>query len=145
MAPYHLDEIILVQNIDVEGKKYDKVSRIDARNEGGEIYMQLDVHSEIYPMRAKEKYRMLLSETLSLDGSASYPEGKQKSLADKFEYVMHGLLYKISEEKSKAETKVTAFISFGGLQLMVKAPYSKMIRFRVDQRLFLLLRKMNDV
>lgn len=24
MAPYHLDEIILVQNIDVEGKKYDK-------------------------------------------------------------------------------------------------------------------------
>lgn len=36
--------------------------------------MQLDVHSEIYPMRAKEKYRMLLSETLSLDGSASYPE-----------------------------------------------------------------------
>lgn len=28
-------------------------------------------------------------------------QGKQKSLADKFEYVMHGLLYKMSEDKEK--------------------------------------------
>lgn len=142
MAQFHFDEIIEVHDVDVEGKKYDKVSRVDARDENGDIYLQLDVHSEIYPMRAREKYRMLLSETLSLDGSASYPQGKQKSLADKFEYVMHGLLYKMSEEKSKAGVKVIVYISFGGLQLMLKGPISKMLRFKVDQRLFLLLRKM---
>lgn len=29
-------------------------------------------------------------------------QGIKKSLADKFEYVMHGLLYKIAEDKSGA-------------------------------------------
>ncbi|KAL3537196.1 hypothetical protein ACH5RR_000562 [Cinchona calisaya] len=145
MAPFHFDDIIRVQEVDVEGKKYDKVSRIDAKSEDGEIYMQLDVHSDLYPMRSKEKYRMVLSETLNFDGSAvsSYPsEGKEKSLADKFEYVMHGLLYKISEEKSKSAVKVVVYISFGGLQLMVKGPAIKMHRYKIDQRLFLLLRKL---
>ena len=32
--------------------------------------MQLDVNSELYPMHPKEKYRMVLSETLNLDGTA---------------------------------------------------------------------------
>lgn len=30
-------------------------------------------------------------------------QGKQVSLADKFEYVMHGLLYKMSEAKEKTD------------------------------------------
>lgn len=33
-------------------------------------------------------------------------QGGRKSLADKFEYVMHGKLYKISEEGSGANVKV---------------------------------------
>lgn len=42
-------------------------------------------------------------------------QGKQKSLADKFEYVMHGLLYKMSEAKEKTddgndEVKVYVYI-----------------------------------
>ncbi|CAK9140457.1 unnamed protein product [Ilex paraguariensis] len=35
--------------------------------------------------------------------------GKQKSLADKFEYVMHGLLYKISENTEGPDVKVYLF------------------------------------
>ncbi|CDP09308.1 unnamed protein product [Coffea canephora] len=143
MVKFHFDDIIEVQDVNVEGKKYDKVSRVDAKSEDGEIYMQLDVNSELYPMHPKEKYRMVLSETLNLDGTAvtSHSEAKQKSLADKFEYVMHGLLYKISEEKAKAGVKVVVYISFGGLQLMVRGAPIKMHRYKVDQRLFLLLRK----
>ena len=33
-------------------------------------------------------------------------QGARKSLADKFEYVMHGKLYKISEEGSDGKVKV---------------------------------------
>lgn len=36
-------------------------------------------------------------------------QGQRKSLADKFEYVMHGKLYKISEESSGPNVKVYAF------------------------------------
>ncbi|CAI9769402.1 unnamed protein product [Fraxinus pennsylvanica] len=96
-----------------------------------------------------EKYRMVISHTLNSDGSAVtgyISGGKQKSLADKFEYVMHGLLYKMSEDKEKQNdgsntVKVVVYISFGGLQLMLKGDPLKMYKFRLDQRLFLLLRK----
>lgn len=143
MVKFHFDDIIEVQCVDADGKKFDKVSRVDAKSEDGEIYMQLDVNSELYPMHPKEKYRMVLSEALNLDGSAvtSNSEDKQKSLADKFEYVMHGLLYKISEEKPKSGVKVVVYISFGGLQLMIRGAPVRMHRYKVDQRLFLLLRK----
>ncbi|CAK9185249.1 unnamed protein product [Ilex paraguariensis] len=60
--------------------------------------------------------------------------GKQKSLADKFEYVMHGLLYKISENTEGPDVKVVVYISFGGLQLMLKGNPAKMGKFKVDER-----------
>ncbi|KAG5538903.1 hypothetical protein RHGRI_019446 [Rhododendron griersonianum] len=67
--------------------------------------------------------------------------GKSKSLADKFEYVMHGL-YKMSEDDSSGTVEVIAYISFGALQLMLKGDQCRMGKFKLDQRLFLLMRKM---
>ncbi|KAL2514091.1 DNA-directed RNA polymerase II [Forsythia ovata] len=147
MAEFYFDEIIKV--IDIDNKRYDKVSRIEAQTEDNDMYLELDVHTELYRMLHGEKYRMVVSHTLNLDGSAVtgyIPEGKQKSLADKFEYVMHGLLYKMAEDKEKkhdgsSTVKVVVYISFGGLQLMLKGSPLKMHKFKTDQRLFLLLRK----
>ncbi|EPS66118.1 hypothetical protein M569_08661, partial [Genlisea aurea] len=53
------------------------------------------------------------------------------------------LLYKMSEAKANNgdDVKVAVYISFGGLQLMLKGDPLKMHKFSVDQRLFLLLRK----
>ncbi|XP_073140498.1 DNA-directed RNA polymerases II, IV and V subunit 8B-like [Henckelia pumila] len=148
MAEFYLDEIIKVHKMDNQ-VVYDKVSRIIARSEGEEFYMELDVNKELYPMLAGEKYRMVMASTLLMDGSAVtdyFPEGKQKSLADKFEYVMHGLLYKMSEVQVKADdgsndTKVAVYVSFGGLQLLLRGDPLKMHKFKVDQKMFLLLRK----
>ncbi|PIN08351.1 RNA polymerase subunit 8 [Handroanthus impetiginosus] len=148
MTGFHFDEIIKVNNIDNQ-VVYDKVSRIKAKGEEDDCYLELDVHSDLYPMLPGEKYRMLISATLRMDGSSvpgNFPEGKEKSLADKFDYVMHGLLYKMSEAEEKKDggkggVKVVVYISFGGLQLMLKGDSLKMHKFRVDQRLFLLLRK----
>ena len=46
------------------------VSRINAKSEENDYYLELDVHSELYQMRPREKYRMLISNTLHMDGSA---------------------------------------------------------------------------
>ncbi|XP_072988286.1 DNA-directed RNA polymerases II and V subunit 8A-like isoform X2 [Typha latifolia] len=68
--------------------------------------------------------------------------GGRKSLADKFEYVMHGKLYKISEDSSSGHsTKVEIYASFGGLLMMLKGDPSNAANFELDQRLFLLMRK----
>ncbi|KAG5538902.1 hypothetical protein RHGRI_019446 [Rhododendron griersonianum] len=107
------DDAIKVDRLDPDGKKFDKVSRIEAQSEEKDMHIQLDVNTEVYPIRVGEKFRMALAPTLNLDGSAvtSYlPEGKSKSLADKFEYVMHGLLYKMSEDDSSGTVKVYVIV-----------------------------------
>ena len=43
------------------------VTRIEAHNE--QMYMQLDVATEIYPMRVGDKFNMVLAPTLNLDGT----------------------------------------------------------------------------
>ncbi|XP_023754997.1 uncharacterized protein LOC111903462 isoform X2 [Lactuca sativa] len=69
MVNPHFDDTIKVIGVDADGKKYDKVSRIEARGEETDIHIVLDVNSQLYPMHAGEKYRMVLSQTLNEDGS----------------------------------------------------------------------------
>nr|GMD94399.1 DNA-directed RNA polymerases II and V subunit 8A-like [Ipomoea batatas]GME00094.1 DNA-directed RNA polymerases II and V subunit 8A-like [Ipomoea batatas] len=97
------EDIFTVTNIDPDGKKFDKVNRIEARSEQFEMFMQLDINTEVYPIHREEKFMMVLASTLNLDGapdSGYFLQGNRKSLADKFEYVMQGKLYRISEEGS---------------------------------------------
>ncbi|CAH9096343.1 unnamed protein product [Cuscuta europaea] len=138
MSSFHFDDIIQIVSVDADGKKYDKVSRIEAQTRDGVTDMLLDINSELYPVKANEFHRMVLSQTLALDGSTTHPQGQTISIADKFEYIMHGLLYKVAEESSK----VVVYISFGGLQLKLCSAPRNMHKFKLDQRLFLLLRNM---
>jgi len=43
-------------------------SRVEARSEQLDMYMQLDVATDVYPMHAGEKFNMVLTPTLNLDG-----------------------------------------------------------------------------
>ncbi|XP_076889625.1 DNA-directed RNA polymerases II and V subunit 8A-like [Bidens hawaiensis] len=114
MVNPHFDDTIKVIGVDADGKNYDKVSHVQAKGEESDMHIVLDVNSQLYPMHAGEKYRMVLSQTLNEDGSG----GSKKSLADRFEYVMHGLFYKISDDKNQSgDVEVAVYISFGGLQL----------------------------
>ncbi|CAL9129212.1 DNA-directed RNA polymerases I, II, and III [Musa troglodytarum] len=145
MVELLFEDIFTLTRLDPDGKKFDKVSRIEARSEQFDMYMQLDVNTEIYPLHVGDKFTMVLTPTLSLDGtpdSGYFTQGGRKSLADKFEYVMHGKLYKISEEASGGpNVKVEIYASFGGLLMMLKGDPSNAAQFELDQRLFLLMRK----
>lgn len=140
------EDIFRVENLDPDGKKFDKVSRIEARSDQFEMYMQLDVNTDIYPMHVGEKFMMVLAPTLNLDGTPDtgyYTQGGRKSLADKFEYVMHGKLYRISEEGEGTNVKADMYVSFGGLLMMLKGDPSIAAKFELDQRLFILIRKVD--
>ncbi|KAG6421097.1 hypothetical protein SASPL_117646 [Salvia splendens] len=120
------------------------VSRISARSEQFDMLIHLDVNIEIYPMHAGEKFMLVLASTLNLDGtpdSGYYTPGNKKSLADKFDFVMQGKLYRISEESSEKQVKADIYVSFGGLLMMLKGDPSIAARFELDQRLFILIRK----
>lgn len=48
------------------------VSRINAKSEEDDFFLELDVHSELYPMLPNEKHRMLISNSLILNGSVCF-------------------------------------------------------------------------
>nr|AFK47081.1 unknown [Lotus japonicus] len=138
MSEIFFDDIFKVENLDPDGKKYDKVSRIEARSEKRDMYMLLDVNTEIYPMKENEKFLMALSPSLVLntkDGSVPIHE--------KFEYIMHGRLYNITNDE-KSQHEVEVYASFGGLQLMLRGHVSRCVKLAVDQKLFLLIRKIES-
>jgi len=45
------------------------VSRVEAHSEQLDTYMQLDVATDVYPVRAGEKFNMVLAPTQNLDGT----------------------------------------------------------------------------
>ncbi|PRQ48871.1 putative RNA polymerase, Rpb8 [Rosa chinensis] len=151
MLSFLFDDTFVIEKLDPDGKKFDKVSRIVARSEKHGALLHLDVNSEIYPMHEKDKFLMVLSPTLNYSGApvTNQAQVEQKSLADKFEYIMHGLLYKMdhmrsepSDGGSKSPPLVEVFVSFGGLQMRLRADPTSCAKFKVDQNMFLLIRKL---
>ncbi|CAM8953738.1 hypothetical protein QQ045_015868 [Rhodiola kirilowii] len=63
------EDIFRVDDLNPEGKKFDKVDRIVAKSERSEMYMLLDVNTDLYPVKVGEKFSVALATTLSTDGT----------------------------------------------------------------------------
>jgi DNA-directed RNA polymerase I, II, and III subunit RPABC3 len=65
--------------------------------------LSLDINCELFPLKLHDKVSLLVAKSLSLDeasgaatGAAGYKmQSTGPSLADKFDYVMHGKVYKL--------------------------------------------------
>ncbi|CAH9136596.1 unnamed protein product [Cuscuta epithymum] len=100
------EDIFTVTEINPEGKIFNNVDRIVAKGNQFEKTMVLDVNSQIYHIDVKDKLKIVLVSTINLDGtpdSGYYLQGNRKSLADDYEYVMQGKLYRIPEGNSRDE------------------------------------------
>ncbi|CAH9136595.1 unnamed protein product [Cuscuta epithymum] len=136
------EDIFTVTEINPEGKIFNNVDRIVAKGNQFEKTMVLDVNSQIYHIDVKDKLKIVLVSTINLDGtpdSGYYLQGNRKSLADDYEYVMQGKLYRIPEGNSRDELRL--IVSFGGLLMELSADSSIAAKFELDQRLFILIRK----
>lgn len=96
MAGVLFEDIFNVKDMDPEGKKFDRVSRLHCESESFKMDLILDINSWIYPMELGDKFRLVLATTLRADG---YPDSgpndwspieSEGSRADSFEYVMSG-------------------------------------------------------
>ena len=87
----------------VNSQKYDRVSRLTANTENGDTYLTLDINTELFPCLVGERVHLMLASTLSLDGSKDDGKGwrdvgrGEQSLADDYEYVCHGKIYRFEE------------------------------------------------
>lgn len=103
-----MSENILFENsfkiTDINSAKYDRVSRIKAYSEGGqEVLLTLDVNTELYPLNVDDRMTVALALSLNLDGSKDDGKGwrevgrGEQTLADEFDYVCHGKIYRFEE------------------------------------------------
>ncbi|KAI9208818.1 RNA polymerase [Polychytrium aggregatum] len=138
-------DVFEVSDMDPHGKKFDRVSRVIGQSENIEMTLTLDVNCELYPMKVGEKFTFVLARSLSLDGYADDAKkdswrdnGAQRSLADDFDYVMYGKVYKYDDT---AGAKVSVYASFGGLLMQLSGDYRPLQEINVGQNLYLLMRK----
>jgi len=72
MAGVLFEDIFDVKDIDPEGQKFDRVSRLhcesDCESESFKMDLILDINSWIYPMELGDKFRLVLATTLKEDG-----------------------------------------------------------------------------
>jgi len=131
-----------VKNIDPDGKIFDKVSRIDCSSDGSEAQLLLDINMDIYPMDLGDKFTFVLVNSLTESEMEEnvFDQSGRTTLADQFEYVMYGKVFKYEEEK-KASSKVAVYVSFGGLMMMLKGDARLLSRINLDSRIYLLMRK----
>ncbi|XP_017773205.1 PREDICTED: DNA-directed RNA polymerases I, II, and III subunit RPABC3 [Nicrophorus vespilloides] len=150
MAGVLFEDIFNVKDIDPEGKKFDRVSRLHCESESFKMDLILDINSWLYPMELGDKFRLVLATTLREDG---YPDGtdwdprgldNEGSRADSFEYVMSGKVYRIEGDEAANEpsSRLAAYVSFGGLLMRLQGDANNLHGFEVDQHMYLLMKKL---
>ncbi|RKF73235.1 DNA-directed RNA polymerases I, II, and III subunit RPABC3 [Golovinomyces cichoracearum] len=140
------DENFMIDSYD--NNKYERVARVGGTSADSQTVMTLDINTELFPLEIGETIHLVLASSLSLDGSkdegrgwhdvaSSGPNG-EPTLADLFDYVCYGKIYKFEDGEDGITIK--AYISFGGLLMALEGPYKKLTPLRVDY-VYLLMKK----
>merc|ERR1712088_59153 len=146
--PVLFEDIFDVKDIDPDGKKFDRVSRILGDSESYKMDLILDVAVNLYPMKLSDKFRLVLTDTLQTDGSVPItgeedewnPRWDMKSnRASDYDYVMYGLVYKIDDDESG--TRLAVYISFGGLLMRLQGDAQNLGAIKQDRNLYLMMKK----
>lgn len=148
MAGILFEDIFNVKDIDPDGKKFDRVSRLHCESESFKMDLILDINSWLYPMDFGDKFRLVLATTLREDG---YPDGgefnpmdTEGSRADSFDYVMFGKIYRIEGDEAQNEVtgRLSAYVSYGGLLMRLQGDANNLHGFEIDQHIYLLMKKL---
>ncbi|KAI2798519.1 hypothetical protein RDWZM_009769 [Blomia tropicalis] len=145
MAEVVFEDIFDVKDIDPEGKKFDRCSRLHCESESFKMDLILDVNTQIYPMVLGDKFRLQITSTLNEEGYPDDSEWHSKqdtpNRADSFDYVMYGKIFRI-EEGPFESGRMAAYASFGGLLMRLQGDPNNLHSFEVDKNIYLLMKKL---
>ncbi|KAK2721869.1 DNA-directed RNA polymerases I, II, and III subunit RPABC3-like [Artemia franciscana] len=144
------EDIFDVKDIDKEGKKFDRVSRLHCESESFKMDLILDVNSWVYPMELGDKFRLVLSRSLKDDGCTDNTEYNasdvESAKAAQFEYIMYGKVYRIEGDQAGMDApsnRMSAYVSFGGLLMRLQGDQNNLSAFEMDQNLYLLMKRLS--
>ncbi|KAI0735275.1 RNA polymerase I [Earliella scabrosa] len=146
------DDMFTISDIDKEGKKFDRVSRLYARSKNYDMELTLDYNVELFPLQKDQSFALALASSLSRvpqgaggaaddeekDKDVWRPDMKRRGLDDDYDYVMYGKVYRF--DGGSAEV-VTAYASFGGLLMSLTGSHRHMTNIVLGDPVFILLRR----
>ncbi|KAK4704802.1 DNA-directed RNA polymerases I, II, and III subunit RPABC3, partial [Phenoliferia sp. Uapishka_3] len=142
------NDSFLVKSVDRDGKKFDRVSRINGRSSNHEMDLTLDINTDLLPIEEGSNFSFALASSLLPDGEkegeGGWRAGIEGGLADDWEYVMYGKpsrnsqVYKFDEDTAE---RVTAYASFGGLLMALSGSYRHISGVTVGEYVYLLIRR----
>lgn len=87
-----------------DSERYDRVTRLFGTSTDNTISLTLDINRELFPVHQGETISVVIANTLKLDGTKEEDKGwrdisrqNEATLADMFDYVCYGKLYRIQE------------------------------------------------
>ncbi|KAF9512632.1 hypothetical protein BS47DRAFT_1372777 [Hydnum rufescens UP504] len=116
------DDIFTVQDVDLEGKKFERVSR-------------LTFNIELYPLRKGDVFTLALASSLSRQVVEVLEDAGDKQ---DYQYVMYGKVYKFDDGSDEV---VTAYASFGGLLMALTGSYRHLQHIVIGENIYLLMRQ----
>lgn len=143
--PFIFEEKFDVKAINREGKKYQRVSRIECASLNSDTHVIVDINSDVYPITPNERITIGLARTLNPAGEEErdtydHTIYHRDTIMSAYDYVMHGKVYKCNTD-DKAADIVEVLISFGGLlmKLTGKQAYLRDVHF--NRNYYLLIKK----
>eukprot|EP01025_Chloroclados_australasicus_P046907 TRINITY_DN5193_c1_g3_i1.p2 TRINITY_DN5193_c1_g3~~TRINITY_DN5193_c1_g3_i1.p2 ORF type:complete len:151 (-),score=21.81 TRINITY_DN5193_c1_g3_i1:471-923(-) len=146
-SPVLFEDIFEVLEKDPDGRRFDKVSRFRLHSDVFDVTVVLDVNIGIYQLSVGEKLTLALAS--SLDGSQDtghfdpqiYHDGKRPLLLDKFEFIMYGKIFKVTDKKENNLPVQELLISYGGLMMLISGDPKKLSKLCLDEHVYLLIKK----
>lgn len=135
-----------VQSVDKDGKQFENVSRLECRSENNDSELLLDVHSDLCRMTRGQVFAFVLSHQITSesvqDNAHWHPSMLQNSNASKYEYVMHGRVYRYEEDS--AHHRATVYVSYGGLLMRLRGEQNALKEIQAGRNMiYLMIRKLH--
>lgn len=139
-----IEDTLKITEIDREGKVFQHVSRAEGSTELYDIKISVDFNSDLYPVEVGQYHSILLTNTLTLDpqeqeGGYVLHRNYKNTLLEKFDYCMHGKVYKHVLDRGNS---MGVFISFGGLIMSLNGAAIYLSNIELDSNVYCLMRKL---
>ncbi|EPY24736.1 DNA-directed RNA polymerases I, II, and III subunit RPABC3 [Angomonas deanei] len=131
---------------------YQRVSRIQCTNETGDMTIESDINTEVFPIPLNQRLTITLANSLELSANEAGKEsGKhydhsiyhRETLLNDCDYAMHGRVYshEVKKDESSETMRVKVHVSCGGLLTQISGKPNSLRDIHYNNDVYILIKK----
>eukprot|EP01028_Stygiella_incarcerata_P013406 TRINITY_DN82265_c0_g1_i1.p1 TRINITY_DN82265_c0_g1~~TRINITY_DN82265_c0_g1_i1.p1 ORF type:complete len:141 (-),score=38.29 TRINITY_DN82265_c0_g1_i1:143-565(-) len=140
MEGYLFSDIFFVEAIPSE-QAFEKVTRIICKSDHFNVYMEIDLNTDIFDIRKGDKLTVNLSRRIEDDEYSMPIEGDmhRRSILDEHDYVMQGKIFRL---EIKGHNETALYASFGGLLMKMQGSQATFSGIHQGMDIVILMKKL---